>query len=493
MPDGWKDPEKVARISRAGSRFSLSMLVAALLLGLLLAGLSAAQLAQVRRFSRDLLVMRARHAAAAFFIRYMRDPAPERIPAIVEESPLGPHDLLQVLRSDGRLLGASRHAGERGFPPPSGEELTAACERSRERLRETLPWGSHGRLRMRRSLLETVLEPSVAEIRRVGGAPVLEVLFVLPVPERPPPAPPPPPRRGAKGLHLFLERSDLGGTCLVIHLGVDASAQRGAVLTHVGILGLAVLTTLLVLGVNIVLYRALKQRERMAESMQRARRVQALGEMAATLAHEIKNPVGAIRGYAQLLREGRDEAGGSGSERVDRAVSTIVRESTRLEELVRRTLEFTRPGELALEAVDLREVADAAGALLANRAAARGVDIVTDHAESPVRVRADRDRMEQVIANLLDNAIEASEPGSAVVLHTGTSGRQARVSVRDRGRGIAEERLEEIFGPFHTDRPDGTGLGLPVARSIVEAHAGTITARSEGPGRGAVFTVELPA
>jgi two-component system sensor histidine kinase HydH len=287
-----------------------------------------------------------------------------------------------------------------------------------------------------------------------------------------------------------------GAPCMIVRVGVDASAQRRAVHTHWWILGLAILSTLIILGINIALYRTLKQREKLAESLQRTRRLESLGEMAATLAHELKNPVGAIRGYAQLMREAQEAGDLAGDdeegERIKRAVQTMVRESQRLEELVRRTLEFARPGDLELTTFDLRDVAGEAATLLAGKAEEREVSIVTDHESAEVSVEADRSRIEQVLANLLDNAIAASEPGTNVVISVSSRPGEAICEVRDRGKGIDPTKLDEIFQPFTTTRTDGTGLGLAVSRSIVEAHRGTVRARSEGEGKGAVFTVKLP-
>lgn len=496
--------ENVRRVSRAGSRFALLMLVAALILGILLTSMSAVQLAQVRRFSRELLVIRARQAAVSFFMRYMRSPheqqgGKDRVPSILDDVALGDADFMQVMGSDGEVMGSYR--GE-GIQPISARQTQRACEKNLARLRRDLPWNRKGRLKVRKNMLAAVLRPVRAEFTKVDGRAVLDVLFAFPVPDRPPP--PPPDETGQwmkRGKNLTLDRASLlapGRPCVVVRVGIDARAQRSTVLTHVWILVLSILTTLLVMGINIHLYRALKQRERMAEAVQRARRVQSLGEMAATLAHEIKTPVGAIRGYAQLLQESWEEnrpgsdGAGADEERLDRALGTIVRESTRLEELVQRTLEFTRPGELGLERRDLRQVADEACNLLASRASQRDVSIVTDHAPTEVMARVDADRLEQVVANLLDNAIAASDEGSTVVVRTRLQARDAIIEVTDRGKGIADQRLDDIFQPFHTDRTDGTGLGLSISRTIVEAHRGTLTASSQGEGRGATFTVAIP-
>jgi signal transduction histidine kinase len=489
------DAVRAARAARVGSRFALLMFAAAALLGLVLTSMSAVQLVQVRRFSRQILDMRARTAALAFFARYVRNPerGKERIPEIVDEATMGAPDFLEVLDTQGRVL-ATYQGDEAGdLPAPGADELVLACRTSLGRLDERLPWQPDGTIRMRRAVLGSIVTPASARMRSEGGRAVWDALFAFPAVE--PASGDGEPGRWKKGLVIHRSAMDASDpSCTIVRVGVDAAPQRSVMRTHLVILGLAILSTLLVLGINLALYRTLKQRERMAESLQRALRVQSLGEMAATLAHELKNPVGAIRGYAQLMREAHADLAGDDAEaeRVRRAVETIVRESSRLEQLVQRTLEFARPGELALEECDLREVADHAAALMAGKARDRDVSIVTDHDASAVRVRADRDRIEQVIANLLDNAIHASAAGQSVVLGVTGGAEGAACEVRDRGEGIEPGRLEEIFQPFHTTRADGTGLGLAVSRSIAEAHRGTIEASSEGPGKGSVFRLTLP-
>ncbi len=509
-----KDAAAAQRVSRAGSRLALVMLAASLALGLVLAAMSAAQLVQVRRFSRQIMSMQARAMSAAFFMRFVRqrDLSPDRVPAVVEEMDPGPASFIQVLDGSGKLLGSwtGDEAGEVD-PPPAGS-VREVCDRGFDNLGSRLVWDADGTARLRRNLLAALAEPGSVEVHEVGGRPVLDAIFALPAPPGLGPGPlplppdpgdapePDPPGKG-KGAGMVVHRDMLapGSPCLAVRVGIDATPQRTAMRTQMGMLLLAVLTTLLVLGINIALYRALRQRERMTGQLQAARRVQALGEMAATMAHELKNPVGAIRGYAQLMQETLDAAppgdrspDPAASERTRRAIETMVRESRRLEDLVRRTLEFARPGELRTAAADLREIADAAAAMLSRKAEERGVTIIRDHDPSHVTATVDRYRIEQVVVNLLDNAIVASLAGASVVLKVGSSAEGPAIEVRDSGRGIAPDRLESIFQPFHSDRPDGTGLGLAVSRSIVEAHGGTIGCSSDGDGRGARFLVILP-
>ncbi len=485
-----------------GSRFALIMLVAAVILGTVLSAMSAIQLRQVHGFSRQLLGMRARSAAMSFFIRYMRQPerSPEKIPHIVDEAALGVADYIQVLESDGTLHGSFVGEETGALPQPDPAELARACETGFGQLDRQLKWRKDGTVRLGRGVMGAMVMPASARMIELDDHPALDAYFALPGPEllkrcglQGPEG------RPGKCKGMFLAREEMmagGAPCMIVRVGVDATAQKRAVHTHWWILGLAILTTLVILGINLALYRTLKQREREAEGLQRAKRLESLGEMAATLAHELKNPVGAIRGYAQLMREAHERGDlapdDPEAERIRRAVETMVRESQRLEDLVRRTLEFARPGDLELTTFDLRDVAGEAAALLARKAEERSVSIVTDHEGSPVRVKADRGRIEQVIANLLDNAIQASSAGANVVIAVRPGPEGAVCEVRDRGRGIDPSKLDEIFQPFTTTRTDGTGLGLAVSRSIVEAHRGTIAARSEGEGQGAVFTVTLP-
>jgi two-component system sensor histidine kinase HydH len=493
---------KARQVSRVGSRFALIMLFAAAILGVVLTSMSALQLRQVRSFSRQILGMRARSAAMAFFVRYMRQPerGVEKIPKIVDDAALGTADYIQVLDADGEVLGSYLGSETGSIPDADPGSLRATCTKGFRRLDEQLPWRSDGTVRLQRGIVGAILRPAGRQLIEVDDHTALDALFALPGPDilrkcRP---------RGerahfgkCKGLELA--RADMlaeNAPCMIVRVGIDATAQEKAINTHWWILGLAILTTLVVLGINLALYRALKQRERLAENLERAQRIESLGEMAATLAHELKNPVGAIRGYAQLMREAQ-EAGNLAaddpeSERVKRAVETIVRESARLEQLVRRTLEFARPGDLELAKLDLREAADAAASLMAKKAEEAGVSIVTDHDAAAVEIEVDRGRMEQVIANLLDNAIEASEKGGTVAVSVRSGSDSAILEVRDQGRGIAPDRLGRIFQPFDTTKAEGTGLGLAVSRSIVEAHKGTIETQSQGEGKGAVFTVTIP-
>lgn len=200
-------------------------------------------------------------------------------------------------------------------------------------------------------------------------------------------------------------------------------------------------------------------------------RLTTLGEMSAVLAHEIRNPLASLKGHAQLLAErmARDAPDRS---RVDR----IVHEARRLEALTTDLLDFARTGPL-----DLREV-PVEGLL---RESAEGMDearIEIDASRAPDRWLMDAVRMRQVFSNLFRNAMDASPETTPVHVTAELQGDSLAISIRDQGEGLDDSAAHRIFEPFFTTRTTGTGLGLAVARRIVELHGGTLTARSIAGG-----------
>ncbi|RMH00266.1 MAG: GAF domain-containing protein [Deltaproteobacteria bacterium] len=234
---------------------------------------------------------------------------------------------------------------------------------------------------------------------------------------------------------------------------------------------------------NSAAYEARKERDRLA----------ALGAMAAGLAHEIRNPLGAIKGAVQVL-----EADGSTSPSHREFFEIIVDEVDRLGRVVSQFLTYARPFSARRDAVDPKDVLDHAVRLLAPAVRDR-VDLDLGGLEG-VSIRADADALVQVFHNLLLNAADAIEHGgpSARIRVSGRrvggeGGAPANVEIRveDDGPGIPADELPKLFVPFHTTKPGGTGLGLPISQRIVETHGGRIEAANRAP-KGAVFTVVLP-
>jgi len=235
----------------------------------------------------------------------------------------------------------------------------------------------------------------------------------------------------------------------------------------------------LVLGM-LALWRVLEQRNTLRAALDRERRLAALGEMSSVLAHELRNPIASLKGHAQLLSEALPDDSNT-QKKADR----IVAEATRLESISNDLLDFIRAGKPALEQINPRDLL---------QAAADSVNpdrIEVDTLSAPSRWALDPVRMQQVLTNLLTNAIQASPAGSGIELTADVQGRNLSIEVRDHGDGIQSGTEELIFEPFHTTRVRGTGLGLAITRRIVEAHGGSVAA-SNHPRGGALFKLTLP-
>jgi two-component system sensor histidine kinase HydH len=256
---------------------------------------------------------------------------------------------------------------------------------------------------------------------------------------------------------------------------LEASALKHLVVSS----GAAALLILLALFFLRMAARA----ERAEAALARQRRLAALGEMSAVLGHELMNPLAALKGHAQLVLE-RTEPEAKARRNAER----VVLEAERLEALTAQILDFARTGAVHAAAADpvamLTSVADK------HKGAARAA-FDLDVARAPARWEFDRARMEQVLDNLVDNAVQASPPGAPIELACEESGDDLVLAVRDRGPGFPPGEETTAFEPFRTTRVKGTGLGLAIARRIVEAHGGRI--RAENPvGGGARVEVRLP-
>jgi signal transduction histidine kinase len=223
--------------------------------------------------------------------------------------------------------------------------------------------------------------------------------------------------------------------------------------------------------------------------LERKNRLAALGEMAAGLAHEIRNPLGGIQLYASLLA--RDVADRPDSLQLVQKISGGVR---RLEALVGQVLQFSRELNVSVETCDLAEVVQQAVDLAAGKTAQLRAAC---HVEGPraLKVLADPLLLGQALLNLLLNAAEAAGEGGAVRVRyaappAGSDVRQFSVEVCDDGPGIAPHVLDKIFNPFFTTKDTGTGLGLAIVHRVVEAHDGTILA-TNAEGGGARFEIRV--
>lgn len=217
-------------------------------------------------------------------------------------------------------------------------------------------------------------------------------------------------------------------------------------------------------------------------------RMAAIGEIAAAVAHETRNPLGALSNCVQLLRRNPNITG------EDAELLEIVHtESQRLNEIVSDFLAFGRPRPAQFEAVDVHEVLETTLAMLRRDARCpSSIVFVTKFDRALPAVRADRDHLRQVFWNLFLNAVQAMGQQGELRAETRTEGSSVQISVQDTGPGISPSALGRLFEPFYTTRAGGTGLGLAIVRRIVDDHGGDIRVDSE-PDQGACFTLTLPA
>lgn len=225
--------------------------------------------------------------------------------------------------------------------------------------------------------------------------------------------------------------------------------------------------------------------ERLGAFVGEKERLATLGELAAGVVHEVRNPLAAIEGFASLV-EGRLKPRDP-----SRAYTRDIKNEVRIVNgFLTDFLEFAKPRPPKLEAMHPGEVADAAMAVVLPGDRGRKWKPSWGRRD-PVKVLADKDQLRQVFVNLLMNAREASPKGGPLILSCVKRGKEARVTVADKGKGISKTDLEKLFTPFFTNKPMGTGLGLSIAVKIVESFGGRIEVESE-EGKGSQFTVILP-
>jgi two-component system sensor histidine kinase HydH len=238
---------------------------------------------------------------------------------------------------------------------------------------------------------------------------------------------------------------------------------------------------------HVILFRDMTEIRRLEEEVARSRRLASLGSLAAGVAHEIRNPLSSIKGFATWFRERyRDNPEGRETAEV------MIREVDRLNRVITQLLEFARPLTMNRVPTTLPAVIRHALKMVEGEARKKGVALETDLSAEIGEVPLDADRMTQVFLNLCLNAIAAMEAGGVLrVSLARRDERTVRITVADTGIGIPKEDLPRVFDPYFTTRSSGTGLGLAIVQKIVEAHGGEVRLESE-PGKGTTATILLP-
>jgi PAS domain S-box-containing protein len=221
----------------------------------------------------------------------------------------------------------------------------------------------------------------------------------------------------------------------------------------------------------------------MQQELIRTQSLAVVGEMAATVAHEIKNPLAGISGAIQVLAEGMPKNDGRRE-----IVGEILDQVRRLDTTVRDLLNFAKPITPSLQNVDLGNSLTSVWKMLAPQSEAKSIRFSLEGSEACIK--ADPHLLRQVWVNLFQNAIEAMSKGGEVCTRI-TLGKNVRVEIRDTGNGIDPAAVDKIWRPFFTTKTRGTGLGLPIVKKIVEAHGGRIWCESV-PKKSTTFFVEIP-
>ena len=228
------------------------------------------------------------------------------------------------------------------------------------------------------------------------------------------------------------------------------------------------------------------EREAVQDRLREAEQLAQVGQLAASLAHEIKNPLAGISGAVQVIR-----ASLKPTDPHYPVLGEVLRQINRLDRSVKDLLVYARPKPPQFQRCDLARTLERVLTLLRKEPEFERVRFESDVASRLPLLAADENQLEQLLVNLLLNAAQASAPGGAVRLTAADNARGVKLTVQDHGCGMSAEVLRRAMEPFFTTKARGTGLGLPICRKIVEAHGGRIALRS-APGVGTEVLVELP-
>lgn len=227
------------------------------------------------------------------------------------------------------------------------------------------------------------------------------------------------------------------------------------------------------------------------ERVRNAERLAYVGQLASGLAHEIKNPLSSLSLNLQLLAEDYEQAQDPSAGRSRRRLETLQRETERLAGVLDDFLRFARGQELNTEEVNLVDVVEEVLDFFEPEATQNRVALRRDLGRAPARVRLDAGLFKQALFNILVNARQAMPDGGEILAQASRENGHVLVHITDTGCGIAPEDLDKIYHPYFSTKKNGTGLGLPTARRILEEHGGAIRVQSE-KGKGSRFTLALP-
>jgi signal transduction histidine kinase len=272
----------------------------------------------------------------------------------------------------------------------------------------------------------------------------------------------------------------------VINLGMK---DKGEMYTHEDLELLETMSNQATVAIeNAKLYEDLT---RAKVQMQRADRLAALGTLTAGLAHEIRNPLVAIKTFTQLLPTRFDD-----DEFRDHFLKVTAGEVDRIASLVTELLDFARPSQPKLNSEDLNQVVEKMALLVHTESHKKNIQVLKDLCASLPFVTLDKEQIKQVRLNILLNAVDATPENGTISVSTKPLTKNGymdfvQVTIADTGKGIPEEDLEKVFTPFYTTKHTGSGLGLSISHQIVQEHQGTIEVESK-QNVGTTFRINLP-
>ena len=239
---------------------------------------------------------------------------------------------------------------------------------------------------------------------------------------------------------------------------------------------------------TVLLFRDLSDVRALQEQVKRAERLASVGRLAAGVAHEIRNPLGALKGFLQYFQRKlplQDQ---------DKTYLTVMmKEVDRLNSVISSLLDFARPKEPNPELCDIGDLIHHVLTLTESDVQSKGIGITLNIAKNLPQISLDRDQMTQVLLNVVLNAVQMMESGGQITIGATirTETRQFELIISDTGKGIKSEDLSKVFDPFFTTKKQGSGLGLAIAYTIIEQHQGEIIVESE-EGKGSTFRIRLP-
>ncbi|MRX72233.1 PAS domain S-box protein [Bacillus lacus] len=233
-----------------------------------------------------------------------------------------------------------------------------------------------------------------------------------------------------------------------------------------------------------VILRDLSDRRRAEELLLQSEKLSVAGQLAAGIAHEIRNPLTAIKGFMQLMQSGHDER--------KQFYDIVFSELNRIELILSELLMLAKPQENVYKQVDIKNLLHDVSALLETQANLNNIWIRQEYEDCKLLLQCDQNQIKQVFINLLKNAIDAMPAGGNVYLSCKKADGKILVEVKDEGEGIPEELLIKISEPFFTTKEKGTGLGLMITYKIIENHSGSVSVQSK-VNEGTIFTVSFPA